>query len=79
MEKREKRSKIREALLSGNEAVAQGALEAGLGYASSYPGTPASEIGEALAKASKKFGIYFEWSTNEKVALEGAAGAAFSG
>ena len=79
MEKRGKRSKIREALLSGNEAVAQGALEAGLGYASSYPGTPASEIGEALAKASKKFGIYFEWSTNEKVALEGAAGAAFSG
>ena len=65
--------------LFGNEAVVCGALEAGVRYASSYPGTPATEIGEAFSKIAKEEGIYFEYSTNEKVALEGAAGAAFSG
>ncbi|MEM4152537.1 MAG: indolepyruvate ferredoxin oxidoreductase subunit alpha [Candidatus Pacearchaeota archaeon] len=66
-------------LLFGNEAIVRGALEAGVAFASSYPGTPASEIGESFAKIAKEAGIYFEWSTNEKVALEAAAGAAFSG
>lgn len=69
----------REALLFGNDAIVRGALEAGVGFASSYPGTPATEIGDAFAAVAKKTGIYFEWSCNEKVALEAAAGAAFSG
>lgn len=67
------------AILLGNQAVARGALEAGLGFASAYPGTPSTEIGETFSKIAKKTGIYFEYSTNEKVAAEAAAGAAFSG
>ncbi len=66
-------------VLLGNEAVARGALEAGLNVAAAYPGTPSTEIGEALAKVAKKVGIYFEWSANEKVATEVAMGAAWSG
>ncbi len=65
--------------LSGNDAVVRGALESGLGFAFSYPGTPATEIGEVFAEIAKEAGIYFEWSVNEKIALEAAAGAAFSG
>ena len=73
-------SSKKEALLLGNEAVVRGALESGLKYAASYPGTPASEIGNLLAKvAQKKKSIYFEFGANEKLALESAAGAAFSG
>jgi len=63
----------------GNQAVARGALEAGVGFAASYPGTPASEIAESMAQAAQKSDLYFEYSSNEKVALEAAAGAAFSG
>jgi len=66
-------------ILSGNEAIVQGALESGVGFASSYPGTPATEIGDAFVSVAKKSKIYFEWSSNEKTALEAAAGAAFSG
>jgi TPP-dependent indolepyruvate ferredoxin oxidoreductase alpha subunit len=66
-------------LLNGDEAVARGAVEAGVKVAASYPGTPATEILEALAEASKPFGIYVEWSINEIVAMEVAAGAAMSG
>jgi len=66
-------------LLLGNEAVARGAVEAGVQVATSYPGTPSSEILEAIASVSRKLGIYAEWSTNEKVAFEGAIGAAISG
>ncbi|MEA2020627.1 MAG: thiamine pyrophosphate-dependent enzyme [Patescibacteria group bacterium] len=66
-------------LLLGNEAVVRGALESGLGFASTYPGTPASEIGDTFSRVFQKLGFYFEYSTNEKVALEAAAGAAFSG
>lgn len=66
-------------LIDGNEAVARGALESGAGFVSSYPGTPATGVGEAFLSTAKQTGIYFEWSTNEKVALEAAAGAAFSG
>ncbi len=65
--------------LFGDEAVARGGLEAGVGFVSSYPGTPASEIADTFAKIAKNVGLYFEYSTNEKVALEAAAGAAFSG
>ena len=66
-------------LLLGNEAVARGAVEAGVQVATSYPGTPSSEILEAIASVSRKLGIYAEWSTNEKVAFEVAIGAAISG
>ena len=76
---REILSNKKRGFLFGNEAVVRGALESGVGYAASYPGTPASEIGDCFAKIAKERGIYFEWSTNEKVALESAAGAAFSG
>ncbi|OYT31781.1 MAG: indolepyruvate ferredoxin oxidoreductase subunit alpha, partial [Thermofilum sp. ex4484_79] len=62
-------------LLVGNEAIARGALEAGVSVASSYPGTPSTEILEALSEIGEKYGIYVEWSTNEKVALEIAIGA----
>ncbi|MBR0458535.1 MAG: indolepyruvate ferredoxin oxidoreductase subunit alpha [Victivallales bacterium] len=63
-------------LLSGNEALARGAWEAGVGCAFGYPGTPSTEILEALVKLP---GPYCEWSPNEKVALEAAAGAAIAG
>jgi len=66
-------------LLLGNEAIARGALEAGIGFAASYPGTPASEIMDNLASIAKNMGIHAEWSVNEKVALEAAAGASFAG
>jgi indolepyruvate ferredoxin oxidoreductase alpha subunit len=66
-------------LLLGNEAIVRGALESGIGFASTYPGTPSSEIGMTFAQIAKDVGIYFEYSTNEKVALEAAAGAALSG
>lgn len=66
-------------LLLGNEAIARGALEAGVAVATTYPGTPASEIGDALARVAKQAGIYFEYSTNEMVATEFAIGAATSG
>jgi TPP-dependent indolepyruvate ferredoxin oxidoreductase alpha subunit len=66
-------------LLNGDEAVARGAIEAGVKLAASYPGTPATEILEAIAAAAKNFGIYAEWSTNEIVATEVAAGASMSG
>lgn len=66
-------------LLLGNEAIVRGALESGVQFSSTYPGTPASEIGDTLAAIAKDAGIYFEYSTNEKVAFEAAAGAALSG
>jgi len=89
-------------ILLGNEAIVRGALESGVNFVSSYPGTPATDIGDTFYKIQNsrqrsgslvslrgrsepkaaKFKIqnfYFEWSTNEKVALEAAIGAAFSG
>jgi len=66
-------------ILLGNEAIVQGALEAGVDFVSAYPGTPSSEIGIIFGKIAKKHGVYFEFSTNEKVALEAAIGASFSG
>ena len=65
--------------LLGNEAIVRGALEAGVDFASTYPGTPSSEIGNVLFYIAKKAGIYFEFSTNEKVAMETSAAAAASG
>lgn len=66
-------------LLLGNEAIARGALEAGVGVASSYPGTPASEILESLASIANEAKLYTEWSVNEKIAIEVAAAASFAG
>lgn len=66
-------------LLMGNEAIARGAIEAGVDVAASYPGTPASEILETLAEAAPELGFHAEWSTNEKVAFEVAAGASLVG
>ena len=66
-------------VLLGNEAIARGALESGIGLSANYPGTPSSEIGMTLSGVAKKHGFYFEWSTNEKVGLEVSAGAAWSG
>jgi len=69
----------REFLLMGNEAIARGALEAGISVAAAYPGNPSSEIIESLSKVAEELGIYVEWSINEKVALEVAAAGAASG
>jgi indolepyruvate ferredoxin oxidoreductase, alpha subunit len=63
-------------LLTGNEAIARGAYEAGCHVATAYPGTPSTEILENISKYSE---INSEWSTNEKVALEVAAGASIAG
>ncbi|BAW30808.1 indolepyruvate oxidoreductase alpha subunit [Methanothermobacter sp. MT-2] len=68
-----------ELFLLGNEAAARAAIESGVAVASTYPGTPSSEIGDILSKIASKTGIYFEFSTNEKVAVEVAAAAAASG
>ncbi|MEW6203367.1 MAG: indolepyruvate ferredoxin oxidoreductase subunit alpha [bacterium] len=63
-------------LMSGNEAVARGAYEGGAGFATSYPGTPATEILEFCAQYPT---IHSEWAVNEKTALEAAVGAALGG
>lgn len=68
----------------GNEAIVRGALEAGVQFVSTYPGTPASEIGNSFFELKKQKtkiaeNFYFEFSTNEKTALEAGAGACFSG
>ncbi len=68
-----------EVLLMGNEAIARGALEAGVAVAAAYPGTPSSEIIETLSGFARPGKLYVEWSTNEKVALEVAAAASFAG
>ena len=66
-------------ILLGNEAIVRGALESGVQFVSTYPGTPASEIGNTFFRIAPKTGVYFEFSTNEKVALEAGIGASFSG
>ncbi len=63
-------------ILSGNEAIARGAWEAGARFASAYPGTPSTEILENMAGY---LDIYSEWCPNEKVAMETALGAAIAG
>src|SRR5512146_3272815 len=63
-------------ILSGNEAIARGAFEAGVRVASAYPGTPSTEILENIIKYE---GIDASWAPNEKVALEVGIGAAFAG
>lgn len=67
--------------LMGNEAIALGALDAGVNVVTGYPGTPSSEILETVARRREKENpdVYVEWSVNEKAALEVAAGAAYAG
>lgn len=67
------------AVLMGNEAIARGAVEAGLQLMAAYPGTPSSEICEVLLAAAPESDFYVEWSLNEKVAFEVAAGASLAG
>jgi indolepyruvate ferredoxin oxidoreductase alpha subunit len=73
--------KSKKEILLGNEAIVRGAIEAGVEFVSTYPGTPASEIGNlfSLIAQKNKLKFYFEFSTNEKVALEAVIGASFSG
>ena len=62
-------------LMSGNEAIARGAYEAGVSFGAAYPGTPSTEIFENLPG----YGVYSRWSPNEKVAFEAAYGASIAG
>ena len=69
-------------LLMGNEAIAYGALRAGVGLVCGYPGTPSTEVLETVARlkrAGQAPDVYVEWSVNEKSAMEVAAGAAYAG
>lgn len=66
-------------LLMGNEAVARGAIEAGIGVAAAYPGSPSSEVLTTIASIANEMNIHAEWSVNEKVAMEIAGGASFAG
>lgn len=69
----------RKVLMLGNEGLVRGAFEAGLAFASSYPGTPSSEVPNTLFALREKMGIYAEFAVNEKVAMEAAGGAAIAG
>lgn len=64
-------------LMTGNEAIARGAYEAGVKFASAYPGTPSTEILENIAKYKED--IVAQWAVNEKVALESVIGASIAG
>ena len=68
-------------LLLGDEAIAQGALDAGLSGVYAYPGTPSTEITEyiQLSPLAKERGVHSRWSTNEKTAMEAALGMSFMG
>jgi len=67
------------ACLLGNLAIVRGALEAGVQFFSCYPGTPSSEIGDTFARIAKAADIQFEYSVNEKIAVEVAFGASLAG
>ena len=66
-------------LLLGNEAIVRGALEAGVGFATGYPGTPSSEVTDSFAELSDEAGLVFEYAVNEKICLELAFGASLAG
>lgn len=66
-------------ILLGNHAIVRGALEAGVQFFSCYPGTPSSEVGDLFARIHKKAGILFEYSVNEKIAVEIAYAASLTG
>lgn len=66
-------------MLMGNQAIALGAMQAGVNVVAGYPGTPSSEIIETIAKHREKTGVYVEWSVNEKAAAELAGAASMAG
>ena len=70
---------MKQQMIMGNQAIALGALKAGVNLVAGYPGTPSSEIIECIAKYREKTGTYVEWSVNEKAAVEVAAGASYAG
>ncbi len=57
-------------MLLGNDAIVRGALEAGVAFATGYPGTPSSEVTDGFARLAAERGIAFEYAVNEKIALE---------
>ena len=65
--------------LLGNEAILRGAIEAGVGFACGYPGTPSTEVTDGFAALAPALGIPFEYSVNEKVAFEMAFAASLAG
>jgi indolepyruvate ferredoxin oxidoreductase alpha subunit len=67
------------ACLLGNLAIVRGALEAGVQFFSCYPGTPSSEIGDTFARIAEVAGVQFEYSVNEKIAVEVAFAASLAG
>lgn len=72
------RGEIMKKFLMGNEAIAWGAMQAGVNLVCGYPGTPSTEILETAAKINDG-STYIEWSVNEKAAMEVAAGASYAG
>ena len=66
-------------LMQGNEAVVRGAVEAGINFAASYPGSPSSQILGMLGKVAAQRGFYAQWGTNETVAFEACIGASLAG
>jgi indolepyruvate ferredoxin oxidoreductase alpha subunit len=73
------RKKMREQVLSGDQALAYGALQAGISLVTSYPGSPSSGVVKELLRLSERNTLIIEWSANEKVAVENAIGAAIAG
>jgi indolepyruvate ferredoxin oxidoreductase alpha subunit len=65
--------------LLGNEAIVRGAIESGVAFAAGYPGTPSSEVTDSFARVAESLGICFEYSINEKIALEMAFAASLAG
>ncbi len=70
---------VKKEYVMGNQAIAIGALAAGVNVATGYPGTPSSEIIDTIAVHNKDKNVHVEWSVNEKAAMEVAAGASFAG
>jgi indolepyruvate ferredoxin oxidoreductase alpha subunit len=66
-------------ILLGNEAIVRGALEAGVAFACGYPGTPSSEVTDSFARVGPRRGVVFEYSVNEKIAVEMAFAASLAG
>ncbi len=70
-----------EEILLGDEAVARGAIDAGISAAYAYPGTPSTEIFQTVQTYARRAGLRIAglWSTNEKVALEEGVGVSYAG
>ncbi len=66
-------------LMQGNEALVRGAVEAGINFAASYPGSPSSQVLGMLGKIARERNFYAEWSTNEVCALQACIGASLAG